>query len=137
MSTSPNRMLGIILGLIYVVIGVVGFFYTSATDFASTQGPLFIGLFEVNPLQNLIHLGLGIALLICGLVGVRSARVANLLAGLVFAGAGVLGLGLLAAPTANIFAFNGAADVLHFASAVVLLTVAIGADREAPKPKVS
>ena len=137
MTTSPNRMLGIILGLIYFVVGVVGFFYTSTTDFASTQGPLFISLFEVNPLTNLIHLFLGVVLLITGLVGPRAARTATFLVGIVFAGAGLLGLALLAAPSSNVFAFNAADDVLHIASAVVLIAVAVGADREAFKAKAA
>ena len=129
MFSSPNRAFGIVLGLIYLVGGILGFFITSATPFTSPEGSTVIGLFEVNPLHTLIHLVLGVILLVSGLVGPRAARVANLLVGAVFAILGIFGFILLGAPQANFLAINGADDVLHWATAVVLLAVAIGADR--------
>ena len=133
MFTSPNRAFGIVLGLIYFVGGILGFFITSATPFTSTEGSKVIGLFEVNPLHSLIHLILGVILLITGLVGPRTARVSNLLVGVVFGILGIFGFIVLAAPSANFLAINGADDVLHWATAVVLLAVAVGADRAPAK----
>jgi hypothetical protein len=130
MSSSPNRLLGIIFGVIYLVVGVFGFFLTSATAFAGTSGPLFIGLFQVNPLQNLGHIVAGVVLLIAGLVGARVARFVNGLLGAVFLVLGIIGLVVAGGSNPlNIFAFNGADNVLHFATAVVLLAVGIGADK--------
>ena len=129
MFSSPNRAFGIVLGLIYLVGGILGFFITSATPFTSTEGSTVIGLFEVNPLHTLVHLVLGVILLVCGLVGPRTSRVANLLVGGVFGILGIFGFIVLAAPSANFLAINGADDVLHWATAVVLLALAIGADR--------
>jgi hypothetical protein len=137
MFSSPNRAFGIVLGLIFFVGGILGFFITSATPFTSTQGSTLIGLFEVNPLHTLIHLVLGVALLITGLVGPRAARVTNLLVGVVFAILGIFGFAVLAQPSINVFAINGADDVLHWAAAVVLLAVAVGADRAVPKVKTA
>ncbi len=134
MSSSPNRLFGIILGVIYLVIGVVSFFLTSATAFTATTGPLFIGLFQVNPLQNLGHLVAGLVLLIAGLIGARTARFVNSLLGAVFLVLGIIGLVVAGGNNSlNIFAFNGADNVLHFATAVVLLAVGIGADRSPKK----
>ncbi|HEY4270268.1 MAG TPA: DUF4383 domain-containing protein [Galbitalea sp.] len=134
MSSSPNRLLGIIFGVIYLVVGVFGFFLTSATAFLGTSGPLFIGLFQVNPLQNLGHVVAGAALLIAGLAGARGARVINGLLGAVFLVLGIIGLVVAGGNNPlNIFAFNGADNVLHFATAVVLLAVSIGADKSPKK----
>jgi hypothetical protein len=130
MTKSPNRLLGLVLGVVYLLVGILGFFLTSDTGFAATTGPKFIDLFEVNPLHNLVHLAVGIILFVTALVGVRSARIANMTLGAIFLLVGVVGL-LLASPSnaLNILAINGADNVLNFATAVVLLCVGFGADK--------
>jgi hypothetical protein len=138
MSTSPNRMLGIIFGAVYLLIGILGFFLTSNTTFVSTQGPLLIGLFEINPLHNVIHLVIGAALLIAGLSNIRAAKGVNTTIGAVYLLVGIIGLFIAAGNNPlNILAINSADNVLHFASAVVLLAVGIGADRIAKAPKTA
>jgi hypothetical protein len=138
MSKSPNRLLGIAFGIVYLLIGVLGFFITSSTAFISTSGPKLIGLFEINPLHNVAHLVIGATLLIAGLAGARAAKALNSTIGAVYLLLGVVGL-LIAGGNnpLNILALNGADNVLHFASAVVLLAVCIGADRVVGSPKTA
>jgi hypothetical protein len=138
MSTSPNRLLGLVLGVVYLLFGILGFFLTSETGFAATTGPKVIDLFEVNPLHNLVHLVVGIVLVVTALVGIRPARIANMTLGAIFLLVGVVGL-LLASPgnALNVLAINGADNVLNFATAVVLLCVGIGADRVIARPKTA
>jgi Domain of unknown function (DUF4383) len=130
MTKSPNRLLGIALGIVYLLAGILGFFLTSATGFAATTGPKLIDLFGVNPLHNLVHVVVGIILLVTALVGIRPARITNMTLGALFLLVGVVGL-LLANPdnSLNILAVNGADNVLNFATAVVLLCVGFGADK--------
>jgi Domain of unknown function (DUF4383) len=138
MSTSPNRLLGLVLGVVYLLVGVLGFFLTSDTGFAATTGPKFIDLFAVNPLHNLVHLVVGIILLVTALVGIRSARIANMTLGVIFLLVGVIGLLLAGSGNAlNVLAINGADNVLNFATAVVLLCVGFGADRVIAGPKAA
>jgi hypothetical protein len=138
MTTSPNRMLGIIFGAVYLLIGILGFFFTSSTSFVSTQGPLLIGLFEINPLHNVVHLVIGAALLIAGLSNARAARGVNTTIGAVYLIVGIIGLFISEGNNPlNILAINSADNVLHFASAVILLAVGIGADRVAKAPKLA
>jgi hypothetical protein len=130
MSKSPNRVLGIALGVVYLVVGITGFFLTSDTGFSATSGPRLLDLFEVNPLHNLGHIAVGAALLIAALLGARISRFANGIIGALFfllGGAGVLISG--GNNPLNILALDGADNVLYFATAVVLLAVAVGADR--------
>jgi hypothetical protein len=138
MSQSPNRLLGIFLGVVYVLYGIYGFFLTSDTGFFAISGPKVLSLFETNPLHNLVHLVVGLALLITGLVGARAAKAMNTTLGALFLLVGVVGL-LLSSGTnpLNILAINGADNVLNFATAVVLLCVGIGADRSVERPKVA
>jgi Domain of unknown function (DUF4383) len=138
MSTSPNRMVGIIFGTIYLVIGIFGFFITSATGFTSTQGPLLIGLFELNNLHNLVHLVIGVVLLIAGLADARVAKVANSGIGAVFLVIAIVGLFVAGGNNpVNILALNAADVVLYFASAVILLAIGIGAERVVRAPKAA
>ena len=130
MSQSPNRLLGVIFGAVYLLIGILGFFYTSGTGFISTSGGLILGIFEVNILHNVAHLLIGAVLLIAGLSGARAAKGANSTVGAVYLLLGIVGLFIANGSNPfNILALNAADNVLHFASAVVLLAVGLGADR--------
>lgn len=138
MSKSPNRLLGLFFGVVYLLIGVLGFFLTSSTSFVATSGPKLVGLFEINPLHNVAHLVIGAALLIAGLTGIRPAKAVNTTIGAVYLLLGVIGLLIVGGDNPlNILALNGADNVLHFASAVVLLAVGIGADRVIASPKTA
>jgi hypothetical protein len=128
MSSSPNRLLGTVFGVVYLLVGLLGFAVTSGVGFAATNGKALI-IFDVNPLHNIVHLGVG-ALLLIGSRTVAGARVANTLVGAVYLVVGIVGLFVLDS-SANILALNGWDNVLHFASAILLLGVGIGADKAA------
>ena len=130
MSQSPNRLLGIFLGIVYVLDGIYGFFLTSETSFLSTSGPKVFDIFEINPLHNLVHVVIGVALLTAGLVGPRAAKAMNTTLGVIFLLVGVAGLLISSGNNPiNILAINGGDNVLNFATAVLLLCVGLGADR--------
>jgi hypothetical protein len=136
MSQSPNRLLGIALGVFYLLFGVLGFFFTSSTGFLATAGPKLLGLFGTNPLHNLVHLAVGIALLVGGLSAVRAAKAINTTIGVLFLLVALAGLLIASSQNPlNILALNGADTLLNFASAVVLLVVGIGADPVVPAKK--
>ncbi|CAN5223416.1 hypothetical protein BH11ACT3_BH11ACT3_04660 [soil metagenome] len=128
MSKSPNRLLATIFGIVYVLVGIAGFFVTTGTGFISTSGGLLLGLFEVNPLHNVAHILIGAALLISGLASVRAAKTVNSVIGAAYLLLGIVGL-FIVGSAFNILAINGADNVLHFGSAVLLLAVGLGADR--------
>ncbi|NVM93896.1 DUF4383 domain-containing protein [Arthrobacter wenxiniae] len=129
MRTSPNRLLATIFGAVYLLVGVVGFLVTSGVGFFATEGRNLI-VFEVNPLHNIIHLAIGAALLLAGLGSVTAAKTANSTVGAVYLLVGIVGL-FLTSSALNIIALNGADNVLHLASALVLLTVGLSQDRTA------
>ncbi len=53
MLTSPNRVVALILGAAALAFGVLGFTATTGVGLFSTPGGLLVGLFEVNPAQNI------------------------------------------------------------------------------------
>ncbi len=123
---STNRLVGAIFGVVYLLVGIAGFFVTTNVAFAATQGKALV-VFDVNPLHNIIHLAVGAALLL-GSRTVRSAKAVNSTVGGVYLLVGIVGLFLIGS-AANILALNGADNVLHFASAILLLGVGLSADR--------
>jgi uncharacterized membrane protein len=129
MSSSPNRLVASIFGVVYLLVGVLGFFVTGGVDFIATEGGLLLGIFEVNPLHNVAHLLIGAALLIGGLSSVRAAKGVNIVVGAAYLLLGIIGFFLVDTP-ANILALNTPDHFLHLASAIVLLGVGLAADRD-------
>lgn len=130
MSQSPNRLVAVIVGGFYVALGLVGFTATAGVDVVSTTGGFLFGVFGVNVLQNILHVVIGAALLAAGFSGVRLARGANSAVGALFLALGLAGLFVIGTDS-NILALNGADNVLHFGSSIVLLAVGLGADKRA------
>lgn len=128
LTTSPNRLVATIFGAIYLLVGLLGFAYTGGVAFFDTEGGLLLGIFEVNPFHNVAHLLIGAVLLVAGLKSIPAARSANIAVGAAYLLLGIIGL-FLVDSAANILAINGADNVLHFGSAILLLAVGLGADK--------
>lgn len=128
MHRSPNRLVAGVFGVVYLLVGAAGFVVTTGVDLAATEGATLV-VFEVNPLHNLVHLGIGVALLASALRSADAATVANTVVGGIYLLVGLVGLFLLGSG-ANILALNGADNVLHMASALLLLGVGLAGDRE-------
>lgn len=123
---SVNRLVGTVFGAVYVLVGLLGFAVTSGVGLAAAEGEKLI-VFEVNPLHNVVHLLVGVLLLL-GSRSVASARAVNTTVGGVYLLVGLLGL-FLVGTSFNILALNGADNVLHLASAALLLVVGLSQDR--------
>jgi len=125
---SRNRIVGIVAGAAYIAVGALGFLVTADVPFTSTEGGILVTLLEVNPLQNLVHIVLGLILLAAGIAAHRIAVVTNTVIGVVTFALGFYGLFAIDAPT-NLLALNTWGNALHFGSSAVLVAVGLGADR--------
>ncbi len=124
---TPNKLVATIFGAVYVLVGLVGFLFTASTGFAATEGGLLLGIFEVNPLANVVHVLVGAVLLYAGLrLAEAGAATINTIVGGVYLLLGILGLFIIGG-SLNLLALNVADNVLHFASAILLLGVGLGA----------
>ena len=143
---SPNRIIATLFGAVYVLVGLLGFFWVNGVPFAGPGdgGNAILGIFEVNPLHNVAHLLIGSALLIAGAGTAASARAANGTVGALYLLLGVVGY-FLTAPDGgrspvNFLSLNVPDHILHIASALVLLATVLGTDhgatrdREQPEP---
>ncbi|KQM81165.1 DUF4383 domain-containing protein [Agromyces sp. Leaf222] len=127
MGSSVNRIVGVVFGAVYLVVGLLGFAVTGGVGFIATEGGLLLGVFAVNPLHNIAHLLIGAALLVAGIVSTRAAKGVNTVVGAAYLLLGIVGF-FLAGTAANILALNTADHFLHLASALVLLGVGLGAE---------
>jgi hypothetical protein len=128
MSSSPNRLVAGVFGIVYLVVGALGFAVTGGVSFLATQGGLLLGIFMVNPFHNIAHLLIGGALLAAALVSVKAAKTTNTVVGAAYLLLGVVGF-FLVGTAANVLALNTFDHFLHLASALVLLGFGLGAER--------
>jgi hypothetical protein len=135
LTDSPNRLVAAIFGVVYLLIGVLGFIVTGFEDFAGTDTNETLLGFELNGLHNVVHLAIGAVLLAAAMRGVGPAKGANTLVGGVYLLVGIIGLFILDSE-ANILSLNGADNVLHLASALILLGVALSQDKNVARGDV-
>src|SRR5659263_408791 len=89
-----NRQVGYVFGVVYLLVGLLGFFVKS-NGFAATDGGKLLGIFMVNPLHNIVHLAVG-ALLVYGASRVEAmSRNVNILVGGIYLVVGIIGLFIL------------------------------------------
>jgi hypothetical protein len=129
MATSSNRLLAIVFGAGYLVLGVVGIVVASGSGFFSPQGGQLLGILQSNTFLGITHTVIGAALLIAGISHRLAAQRVNSVVGAVYLVLGLVGL-FLVGSSLNVLALNVADNVLHFGSAAVLLAVGLGADKD-------
>jgi Domain of unknown function (DUF4383) len=119
--TVPE-ILGLAFGAVYLLVGIVGFFITGFDDFAGHTDETLL-IFQINPLHNIVHVLIGVA----GLVLSRTlagARTYGWLLAVGYGAAFVYGL-LAVGEDWDFLNLNGADNVLHIATALVGLVIAL------------
>jgi len=112
----------LITGIVFTVVGVVGFFITGFANFAEHTDQHLLW-FEINPLHNLVHLALGLI----GLAMWRTTTQALTYGYIVLVGyAGAFVYGLIAMDKEwDILSINTADNVLHLILAAVGLGIVV------------
>lgn len=126
----PAQWLALAIGATYTLVGIIGFFLTGFSGFAAPEGELLLGVFEINPLHNIVHLLIGGA----GLALWSRLDRARLYGWLLAAGYGLTFLyGLFVAGSdepANFLALNQGDNWLHLFSTLAGLAIALWPARE-------
>lgn len=117
-SWTPAQRFALAFGVIYLLVGVVGFAVTGVRPFTGMHHHTLL-VFAVNPLHNVVHVVLGAAWLAAA-PRARAARVVNVAMGVVLGLVTVLGfVGLM-----GMLGMSGLADpdnFLHLATATLAL----------------
>jgi hypothetical protein len=121
-----------IVSVSYILIAILGFAVSGMDGFVSPRGEL-LAFFQVNPLQNLLHLAAGALLLRSAIGGESSARKASVTtaAALALIGAGSFAL----SGPANILAADSGANLIHLVSALLLALPLVRGRAPQPGPK--
>lgn len=114
-------------GAVLVIIGITGFLAAGNLHPVTADADL-LGVLPVGMLRNGVHLGAGAGLIAAGILGVRQARLANLVIGVGSLLLCLLGLAVIGT-TANLLALTGADNALHLALGLALTAVGLVADR--------
>ncbi|MDN4483148.1 DUF4383 domain-containing protein [Demequina lignilytica] len=131
MKGSINRSIGTAFGAVYVLVGLLGFTVSGGHAAAGHEGGLLLGIFEVNVTHNVAHLLIGAAMILAARASVTASRVTNGVIGGAYLLLAALGPFIGGDHSLNILALNSADNVLHAASAVLLIGIAVAADRRA------
>ena len=118
------QMLSLAFGVVYLLVGIVGFFITGFDAFADNSQDEMLLFFMINPLHNIVHIVIGLA----GIALSRTlagARTYGWLLAVGYAAAFVYGL-IAIGEDWDFLNINAADNVLHIATAVVGLVIALG-----------
>ena len=123
------QLLALIIGAVYLLVGIVGFFVTGFDDFFGHDTNETILGFEVNPFHNIVHILIGAA----GLALARTLAGARTYGWLLAVGYGATFVyGLFAVgQTWDFLSLNWADNWLHLVSALAGLAIALGPVRSA------
>jgi hypothetical protein len=117
-ARDTGRTLALVIGAAYTLVGIVGFLVTGFDKFAEPTNERLLGIFEINPLHNVVHLLIGLA----GLALWKRRDSARAYGMALAVGYGLTFLyGLFVAgkdTSANFLSINGADNALHLFSAL-------------------
>lgn len=116
-TRTPGQMFALVFGVIYVLIGIAGFFV--ADDFLGGEASDKLIVFPINHMHNIVHLLIGGALLF-GSTRADLARTINLVVGIAYALVAVLGF--IGVVTPELINDRGVADdFLHLGTAILAI----------------
>jgi hypothetical protein len=120
---SVPEILALAFGAVYLLVGIVGFFITGFDDFfAHDTNQTLLG-FEINGMHNVVHIVIGVAGLVLGRT-LAGARTYGWLLAIGYGAAFVYGL-IAMGETWDFLSINMADNVLHIATALVGLVIAL------------
>lgn len=104
-----------IVGIVFIVIGILGFI-----PGITYRGNL-LGIFHVNTLLNLVHLGTGLIAYLASRSSMRAAQVFFQIFGIIYAALGLMGFGYGTRDIMGILANNLPETWLHLITGVVFI----------------
>ena len=131
MTRSTIQRITIGFGIVYLLIGILGFIPGITTFAANPVGPvpgegLLLGIFAVNVVHNIAHLVLGVVLILGGLSAESVTKVNKGMAAVFL----VLVVGSVIAPIVEGVAINPPDTILHFASTLLTGYLGFAASRQ-------
>ena len=127
-TKAPYQWLALVIGVVYLLVGLLGFLVTGFDGFAAHDESETLLGFAVNPLHNIVHLligGLGVAMWRTA----RGARTYGWVLAVGYGLASIYGLAVAGNDDGNFLNINAADNVLHILSTLAGLAIALWPDR--------
>lgn len=90
-TRTPAQVFALVFGVVYLLVGLVGFAVTGFDGFASESYGEKLLIFPLNPLHNLVHIAIG-GLWLYGAKDHPTSKSVNLVIGVAYLGVFLLGL---------------------------------------------
>lgn len=90
-TRTPAQVFALTFGVVYLLVGLVGFAVTGFDEFAGKTYDEELIIFALNPLHNLVHIAIG-ALWLYSAKDFATAKSVNTIIGVVYLAVFVLGL---------------------------------------------
>jgi hypothetical protein len=113
-----QKRVTIALGVLLLLIGVLGFI-PAAINYDEGGMSLLVGIFLVDPIQNIVHIATGVVALLAG-SSHRYSRWFLQVGGIVYALMGIAGL-VQGDTVVGLFGVNLATNQFHMALAVIMI----------------
>ncbi|MEE6274122.1 DUF4383 domain-containing protein [Georgenia wangjunii] len=126
---APHQYLALVIGVVYLLVGVAGFFVTGFDGFTEHNHDQTLLGFAINPLHNIVHLVIGLAGVIMWSKA-SSARTYGWLLAIGYGAAAIYGFIVADNPDANLLNINQADNWLHVVSALAGLAIALWPRRD-------
>ncbi len=120
------KQIAVIFGIVFVVVGALGWVP------AVNPGGKLLGIFDVNPAHNFVHLATGVVAIIAGVISEKGSRIFFQVFGVIYGLVAALGFFSGDQPLLGYVANNAADSVLHVVIAVVALYLGFGMKPAAP-----
>ncbi|GAA4425943.1 hypothetical protein GCM10023169_24230 [Georgenia halophila] len=131
-TKAPYQWLALVIGVVYLLVGIIGFFITGFSNFTEHDHSQTLLGFAINPLHNIVHILIGLLGVILWTTRSR-ARVYGWLLAVGYGAAAIYGFIVVDNPDANILNINMADNWLHVVSALAGLAIALWPDRSTPE----
>jgi hypothetical protein len=128
-TRAPYQWLALIIGALYLLVGILGFFVTGFDGFAEHDHSETLLGFAVNPLHNIVHLLIG-ALGVVMWKKRSSARTYGWILAIGYGLVSVYGLVVAGDAEGNLLNINGADNGLHIVSTLAGLAIALWPEKD-------
>jgi hypothetical protein len=124
------KTLGMLFGIVFLAVGILGFVPGVATTGADGM-PMLLNIFMVNTVHSIVHIASGVVFLLASMSGAGAARLWFQVFGVIYAVVAVLGFMTPNGMLLGLISNNPADTWLHVVLAVAMLAIGFGSPKAA------